>query len=186
MLNFDNIVLDESKRPEDIIQPQYEDPIKNAVWNYVAGYTTSINNELRTGKFNILTKELDEAFNVYGESELNEFYRTVDWDYMKNIYGMTRSNINEFIGKTFKNKGYMSTSKQFKSPWSKKWYDYELVLYITGDITYLDINKIFKPEEIDCEDQNELLLPRNTILRLDSYRIMRNNEKTYLLKMIII
>ena len=111
MLNFDNIVLDESKRPEDIIQPQYEDPIKNAVWNYVAGYTTSINNELRTGKFNILTKELDEAFNVYGESELNEFYRTVDWDYMKNIYGMTRSNINEFIGKTFKNKGYMSTSK---------------------------------------------------------------------------
>ena len=60
------------------------------------------------------------------------------------------------------------------------------ILYITEDITYLDINNMFKPEEIDCEDQNELLLPRNTILRLDSYRIMRNNEKTYLLKMTII
>lgn len=48
MFNFENI--NESRNPEDIMQQQYVDLIKNAIWNYVAGYTTSINNILRKGK----------------------------------------------------------------------------------------------------------------------------------------
>lgn len=186
MLEFEKDILTESKNPEDIMQHQYEDPIKNSVWNYVAGYTSSVNNILRAGKTNILTKELDEAFNIYGDTDINEFYRTVDWDYMLNIYGVTKENIIDYIGHTFKNRGYMSTSSQRISPWGKRWNEWELLVHITGDTTYIDINKLFTPDEIDCEEQNELLLPRNTLLRLDSYKIMRNKEKTYLLEMSII
>jgi len=184
MFNFEN--LNESRNPEDIIQQQYDDPIKNAVWNYVAGYTTSVNNILRKDKTNILTKELDEAFNEYGESDITDFYRTVDWDYMKNIYGVTKENIREFIGKTFINKGYMSTSSEFQSPWGSKWNEWELVIHMHGDTQYININNIFDVDEIDCEDQNELLLPRNTRLKLESIKVMRNKEKTYLLEMVII
>ena len=187
MLEFDKMVLDESKRPEDIMQHQYEDPIKNAIWNYVIGYTTSINNILRNKKQNEkITKDLDKAFDIYGDSDITEFYRTVDWDYMLNIYGLTKENIDEYIGETFRNRGYMSTSSQRISPWGKRWNEWELLIHITGDTQYIDINKVFTPDEIDCEEQNELLLPRNTLLRLDSYKIMRNKEKTYLLEMSII
>ena len=184
MFNFENI--NESRNPEDIMQQQYVDPIKNAIWNYVAGYTTSINNILRKGKTNILTKDLDEAFNEYGESIITDFYRTVEWDYMKNIYGATKENIREFIGKTFVNKGYMSTSSEFQSPWGSRWNEWELVMHMHGDTQYININNIFDADEIDCEDQNELLLPRNTRLRLESIKVMRNREKTYLLEMVII
>lgn len=184
MFNFENI--NESRNPEDIMQQQYDDPIKNAIWNYVAGYTTSINNILRKGKTNILTKELDEAFNEYGESDITNFYRTVDWNYMKNIYGVTKENIREFIGKTFTNKGYMSTSSEFQSPWGSRWNEWELVIHMRGDTQYININNIFDADEIDCKDQNELLLPRNTRLRLEAVKVMRNREKTYLLEMIII
>lgn len=186
MLEFEKDILTESRNPEDIMQQQYDNPIKNTIWNYVAGYTTSINNILRAGKTNILTKELDEAFDEYGECDITNFYRTVDWDYMFNIYGLTKENIDDFIGKTFRNHGYMSTSSQRISPWGKRWNEWELLIHITGNIQYIDINKLFNPEEIDCEDQNELLLPRNILLRLDSYKIMRNKEKTYLLEMSII
>ena len=179
--------LNEQRKPSDIIQNQYKDPIKNAVWNYVAGYTTSINNLLRKhDNDEMVTREMDEAFKVYGESDVTSFYRTVDWTYMKNIYVLTRNNIDKFIGKTFINRGYMSTSKDFISPWGNNWNEWELVIHITGDTTYIDVNKLFKPEEIDCEEQNELILPRNTILRLESYRFVRNKEKTYLLEMSII
>ena len=47
-------------------------------------------------------------------------------------------------------------------------------------------NNIFDADEIDCEDQKELLLPRNTRLRLETVKVMRNKEKTYLLEMTII
>ena len=55
-----------------------------------------------------------------------------------------------------------------------------LARYITS------INNIFVANEIDCEEQNELQLPRNTRLKLESVKVMRNREKTYLLKMAII
>ena len=184
MLNFENI--NESRNPEDIMQQQYDEPIKNAIWNYVAGYITSVNNILRADKTNILTKELDEAFNEYGESDITDFYRTVDWDYMKNIYGVTKENIREFIGKIFINKGYMSTSSEFQSPWGSRWNEWELVIHMHGDTQYININNMFDADEIDCEEQNELLLPRNTRLKLESIKVMRNKEKTYLLEMIII
>ena len=78
MLKFE---LNEQRKPSDIIQNQYEDPIKNAVWNYVAGYTTSINNLLRKhDNDEIITKDMDDAFKVYGESDITDFYRTVDWE----------------------------------------------------------------------------------------------------------
>lgn len=185
MFNFKSI--NEGKGIESYIQPQYENPIKNAVWNYVAGYTTAINNALRNKKENKkITDDLDIAFNEYGENEITDFYRTVDWDYMKNIYGVTKENIDAYIGETFLNRGYMSTSSEFISPWGSQWNEWELVMHIHGDTTYININKVFDASEIDCEDQNEILLPRNTILKLESYSIMKNAEKTYLLEMIII
>ena len=141
---------------------------------------------MRKGKTNILTKELDEAFNEYGESDIKDFYRTVDWDYMNNIYGVTKENIREFIGKTFINKGYMSTSAELQSPWASRWDEHELVMHMHGNTQYININNIFTADEIDCEDQNELLLPRNTKLRLESIKTMRNKEKTYLLEMVMI
>lgn len=185
MLKFENI--NESRKPSDILQSRYDDPVKNIVWNYVAGYTTSINNLLRKNrKDNIITELLDKAFEEYGDSNITDFYRTVDWDYMNNIYGLNKENIDDFIDRTFINKGYMSTSSEFISPWGNKWQDYELVMHIHGDTEYIDINKLFNADEIDCEDQNEILLPRNTRLKLESYKILNNKEKTYLLEMVII
>ena len=87
MFNFENI--NESRNPEDIMQQQYDDPIKNAIWNYVAGYTTTINNILRKGKTNILTKDLDEAFNEYGDSI----------EAMCKILGIARSAYYKWLGR---------------------------------------------------------------------------------------
>ena len=56
----------------------------------------SINNLLRKhDNDEMVTREMDEAFKVYGESDVTSFYRTVDWEYMKNIYGLTRNNIDK-------------------------------------------------------------------------------------------
>ena len=80
----------------------------------------------------------------------------------------------------------MSTSSEFQSPWGSRWNEWELVMHMHGDTQYINVNNIFDADEIDCEDQNELLLPRNTRLKLESIKVMRNREKTYLLEMIII
>jgi len=172
-----------------------DDPIKSAVWDYVAGYTCGINNDLRK---NYVKKEdktilplLDKAFEK--ESKKLNVYRTVEWDYFKNIYGCTKENIDTFIGKEFVNKGYMSTASEFQSPWGSHWNEWELLMHITSDKEYscIDVNKMFPNEdEIDCHNQNEILLPRNTKMVLKSYSIKKKRQDkrfdkdgTYVLEM---
>jgi len=183
-------IIEKRKKVSDILQQQYDDPIKNAVWNYVAGYTTAINDVLRKGKKeDEITNDLDEAFKKFGTKKNNaELYRTVDWDYMKNIYGLTIDNIDDFVGKTFQNKGYMSTAAEFISPWGSKWNEWELLMHITGDITYIDVNKLFpNDKEIDCAEQKEYILPRDIILKLTSYEVKKgkkfDKDGTYVLEM---
>lgn len=189
MKSLSEYITEKRKKVSDILQQQYDDPIKNAVWNYVAGYTTAINDVLRKNKNEEdITKDLDEAFNKFGTKKNIDLYRTVDWDYMKNMYGLTIDNIDEYINKTFQNKGYMSTAAEFISPWGKKWQEYELVMHITGDITYIDINKLFpNDKEIDCAEQKEMLLPRDVTLKLISYDIKKGKQfdknGTYVLEM---
>ena len=176
---------------------KYTDEIKSAVFDYVGGYTSNVNDELRKNKkVDEITKDLDEAFIKYGESKNIELYRTVDWDYMKNIYGCSKDNIDDFISKEFNNKGYMSTSNEFHSPWGDTWKSYELLLHITSKkpITYIDINKLFpNDDEIDCEFQKEYLLQRNLTLLLTDYSIKTNKDNkqfhkdgTYVLEMELI
>lgn len=166
----------------------YEDPIKNAIYDYVAGLTVGVNGDLRKGVSRgskKVIKGLDDAFNSeYASEDKLNVYRTVDWDYFENVYGCTQDNIEEFVGKKFLNKGYMSTTKLFKSPWGSKWTDGELVLHITSKnkVKYLDINTIFNPEEIDCEEQEEILLGRNQEMTLTSYKFDKK-KNVYILEM---
>lgn len=171
------------------------DEIKDAVYDYVSGATSGVNDDLRKnisrGSKEVIAK-LDKAFI---NKSIIDVYRTVDWDYMENIYGMTKNNIKDFINKEFINKGYMSTAKQLISPWGNAWHDYEVILHITSDKPYLciDINKMFDPNEIDCEEQEEILLPRSTKLKFVSYEIKTNKdnkkfckEGNYILEMNIV
>ena len=87
------------KNLDTYTKQMYDYPVKNAVWNYVAGYTTGVNNDLRAGKGGSknVKKYLDQAF--VNKQEL-DVYRVVDWDYMKNIYNITPETLDNFIGKT--------------------------------------------------------------------------------------
>lgn len=172
------------------ITSTYDDIDKNTVYDYVSGYTVGVNDYLRKGILkgskNVI-KTLDNAFkSKYVSKGKLDVYRTITWEYLENIYGCNQQNIDKFIGKKFTNKGYMSTTKLFKSPWGCGWTSDELVLHIVSkkEIEYLDINKIFSPEEIDCEDQEEILLKRNTTMVLSSYRNDKN-RKIYILEMVI-
>lgn len=166
----------------------YDDPNKNAIYDYVAGYTVGVNDDLRKGisrGSKKVIQSLDNAFNSkYATESKLDVYRTVTWEYLENVYGCTIDNIEEFVGKKFLNKGYMSTTRLFKSPWGSTWTDDELVLHITSKnkIKYLDINTIFEPEEIDCEDQEEILLQRNQEMSLISYKFDKK-KNAYILEM---
>jgi hypothetical protein len=164
------------------------DEIKDAVYDYVSGMTSGVNDDLRKGIKTGSKKVIERLDKAFTEKRKLDVYRTVDWDYMKNIYGVTKENINDFLGETFENKGYMSTSKIFKSPWGNQWSTDELVLHITSTAPYpcIDVNKMFDASEIDCADQEEIILPRNTKLILKDVSQMENKHKTYLLEMEII
>lgn len=162
-----------------------DDQVKSAVYDYVAGYTTAINDILRKGnKCGKITKLLDSAFTKTGVIDV---YRTVDWDYMENIHGITKATINNFIGSTITNKGYMSASYDFKSPWGDRWTNGELVFHITSNkpYPYMAVNDIFDDNEIDCTSQNECILPRNTQIIIKDISIMRNKVGTYLIEAVI-
>lgn len=163
-----NEYINEHKLDKYITNTYPDDPVKSAVYDYVAGYTTSVNAELRKGKkWDNVTKYLDKAFN---EATKINVYRTVDWDYMKNIHGITKENLQDKIGSTIINKGYMSTTSEYQSPWANRWTDGELILHIVSDKPYpfIDINSMFRDDEIDCASQKEYLLPRNTKLEIIS------------------
>lgn len=153
----------------------YSPKIKDIIKGYVLGYTTNINNQLRNGE-PINTVDLDDAF--YDRKQIINTYRTIDWYYMKNIYGVTKDNIHNYIGKTFTNKGFTSSSKYMLSPWANCWSDYELLIHITSDdeCSCVDVNEIFNEDEIDCYSQHEIILPRNTTFKLISYTIKNNND----------
>ena len=172
------------------ITTTFKNSDKNAIYDYVAGYTVGVNGDLRKnnikGSKTVLTG-LDNAFkSKYASKGKIDVYRTVTWEYLENVYGLNENNIDDFIGKEFTNKGYMSTTKLFKSPWGSTWTSDELVLHIRSEknIEYLDINKIFDPEEIDCEDQEEILLNRNITMILSSYKYDKQ-KKVYILEMLI-
>lgn len=162
-----------------------DDQVKSAVYDYVAGYTTAINDILRKGnKCDKITKLLDSAFAKTGFIDV---YRTVDWGYMENIHGITKDTIHNFVGSIITNKGYMSASYDFKSPWGDRWTNGELVFHITSDklYPYIAVNDIFGDNEIDCTSQNECILPRNTQLIIKDISIMRNRVGTYLIEAVI-
>ena len=56
--------INEGKWMIKFVENRFDDPVKNAVWNYVAGYTTGINNILRRrGRADSdYVKLLDSAF----------------------------------------------------------------------------------------------------------------------------
>lgn len=145
---------------------KYDDEVKSAVYDYVSGLTSSVNGDLRKGKeVPSITNVLDKAFT---ERKKLDVYRTVDWSYMENVYGITGENIKDKIGSEITNKGYMSTASIMESPWGSKWSENELIVHIVSDKEYpcVDINKMFDADEIDCEEQMEILVPRNTTIRL--------------------
>lgn len=163
---------------------KYDDDVKSAIHDYVAGYTSGVNDVLRKGSTRgckEVVKLLDEAFDSkYASKGKLDVWRTVDWDYVTNIYGCTKENIKEYVDKKYVclNKGYMSTTNEFHSPWGSKWNDYDVVLHITSDFDYpyIDVNKVFQNDnEIDCAFQKEILLPRNTKMEMQSFEV--KNEK---------
>ena len=162
-------------------ESKYNDDIKDAVYCYVAGLTSGVNDDLRKGSTrgskNVI-KNLDAAF---VKKEKLDVYRVVTWEYLENIYGLTQSNIDDFIGKTLENKGYMSTSKKKTSVWGTMTSD-ELMLHITSKDSYpcIDVNSILPKEDIDCSEQEEILLPRSTKVKLKSYT---ETKDSYVLEM---
>lgn len=185
-----SLYIKEAKKEDKSIYLNHkykDDEVKSAIWDYVAGFTTSVNDDLRSGKeWKDVTDYLDKGFK---DKKKLDLYRTVDWEYMSKMYKTTQKNIDSMIGKEFHNKGYMSTSSEFCSPWGNSWTKGELILHIVSDkqYPYIDVNKIFTPDEIDCPEQKEILLPRDTTLILQSYDIKKGKQfdknGTYLLEM---
>ena len=153
-----------------------DDEVKSVVWDYVAGFITNVNDELRNGKN---AKEITDLFDkAFKDKSKLDLYRTVEWDYLKNIYGITKDNINDKIGEELVNKGYMSCSEEFISPWGDRWSDDEVILHIVSDKPYpnINVNKTFNKDEIDCSEQKEVLLPRNTKLKILSVYIKKGKQ----------
>lgn len=161
-----------------LMNHRYDDEVKSVIWDYVAGYITNVNDELRKCRNpKEVTELLDKGFTK--KTKIN-LYRTVSWDYLKNIYGLTRENIKEHIGDVITNKGYMSASSEYRSPWDDKWTKDEVILHLTSDSQYpcIDVNEMFSESEIDCYFQKEIILPRDTKLRIDSVS-MKNDKSFY-------
>ena len=167
-----------------------DDPVKSSLYDYVAGYTLQVNDELRKKRrWDNVTKHLDSAFTNKG---IIDVYRTVDWEYMKNIYGITIDNIKDKIGTILHNRAYMSTTKIFQSPWGSSWTDGELILHITSkkEYPYIDVNNTLDVNDIDCASQEEYLLPRNTKLKIVSYKLLKGRQYhkkgTYLIELKVV
>lgn len=153
-----------------------------AALDYVRGYTTNVNDFLRSGKVLIDKKDIDAVISgldkCFKDRYVDELYRTVDWKFMENIFGITKENIDDHIGDIIEDKGYMSASKVCKSPWGSKWTNDEFVLVIQPEapIACFDVNKNIDKNDIDCAEQEEVLLPRGTKLKIDSYEIQKGKE----------
>lgn len=153
-----------------------------AALDYVKGYTTNVNDFLRSGKVLIDKKEIDDAISgldkCFKDKYDKELYRTVDWSFLKNIFKITKQNLDKHIGDIIEDKGYMSSSKICSSPWGSGWMKDELVLVITSDkpIQCFDVNKNIDAKDIDCEEQEEVLLPRGTKLEIESYETKKDKD----------
>ena len=151
------------------------DKIKLAIYDYVSGLTSAVNDYLRNGyKWQAVTKYLDNAFySKYATVDKADLYRTVTKDYLKNVHNINVDNIDDYIGSTIVNEGYMSCSKTLINPWGGSWFSDEVILHIYSNnkVTYLDIDKIFENDELPSGEQEEILLQRKTRLRIiGSYR----------------
>ena len=161
---------------------KFDDNAKNAVWNYVAGYTVGeINKFLRTGR---RLKRLDEECTLI-DSMMRPIkdtilYRTVEWDYLQNIYKLNKDNLENSIGYTFEAKAYSSTTLTRQNVWASRWYDPELLLEIqVGRNTKgIYINDLFKRNEIDCYEQKEVLLQRNLKFVINDFYMMSPDGTT--------
>lgn len=183
MRTFNNIILEKKYLEEELM---FYEPEKNSLWNYVAGYTvTEINKFLREGKrldkLDRICSNIDSMMTKVGKCVL---YRTVDWKYIQNIYKVNRENLKDSIGFEFTAKAYSSTTREKKNVWSSKWNDYEVFMEIetNNNTKGAVINDIFKPEEIDCADQNEVLLQRDLKFKIYDYYLMSENGKTRTIK----
>ena len=166
----------------------YDCEIKNAIHNYVSGMVSGVNNELRDNK-NISKKDIklhEEALKSYYATKRKiDVYRVVDWSFMKNVYGIDKKHLDLYINDTLESKNYMSATVKKESVWGT-FLDEDLQLHITSDkpIECLDINSIFNKDEIDCAEQEEILLPRNLKLKFKKYTVSKSG--IYLLEMEII
>ena len=91
---FDKPVF-EKKGLKEVLQ--YYDEVKNSLWNYISGYTVGdINKDLRKGVMSKQLKGIVERIDSLMQLDDVKVYRTVDWDYMKNIYNITKDNIEDY------------------------------------------------------------------------------------------
>jgi len=93
-------------RSSDLMQHHYpDDEVKSAVWDYVLGYTTSVNNELRKGRKGVAKQVSDLLDRAFTRKIKLDVYRTVDWAFMENIFGITKDNIGGMAGRVITDKG---------------------------------------------------------------------------------
>lgn len=158
---------------------QYDDPGKNAVWNYVAGYTvTDINKPLRQDR-RLMTAVCDLIDSQMQTLKLMTLYRSVEWDYLKNIYNIDKKNLDSCLGYEFIANAYTSTTKTRKGVWSSIVFDYEVLMEIeTNRKTKGVVNDMFDKTEIDCADQEEVLLQRKLHFVITDYYMMSENGLT--------
>ena len=153
-----------------------------AALDYVRGYTANVNDFLRNGKVLIGKKEIDSAIKgldrCFKDKYEKDLYRTVDWHFLSNVFGINKKNIGKHIGDILEDKGYMSTTKARKSPWGSRWTKDELVLVIHPEkpIRCFDVNKNFDAEDIDCAEQEEVLLPRGVKLEIKSFETKKGKD----------
>ena len=160
---------------------KYEDSAKNALWNYVAGYTvTDINKLLRSNRRPIALTDACSLIDA-NMKPLDSIivYRTVDWDYMLEIYNITKKNLKSCTGYEFVSLGYTSTTKTRQNVWSSIWTKDELLLeiHVKRNTKGVYINDIFKKNEIDCYEQDEVLLQRNLHFVIVDFSLMSKDGK---------
>lgn len=166
----------------DYLTNKFDDDVKSCVYDYVAGNTTAVNNYLRAGMMKEaepITSIMDKAFNTKKKMDV---YRTVDIDYMKNVHGFDPKNPDMFISKVLVLDAYTSTSIVLQSPWGHHWMADDVIFHITSEkeIPYIDVNDMFDADDIDCEHQEEYILPRDIKIQIKDIKVVnKKNDKRF-------
>lgn len=92
-------------------------PAIQSLYEYVFGYTTDINYRLRHNKMTPEYRKIaNDLQSLMKKQKFGVLYRGMDWEHFTNDFKITKDNIDSFVGGTFTDRGFASTSLNPREP----------------------------------------------------------------------